>query len=915
MESNPPPLQTPEEALRFQARLLDAVEQAVIASDMHGTVTYWNRYATHLYGWSAEEAVGRNLMELLVPELSAEQGLEIMERLRQGESWTGEFTVKRRDGSTFPVSVSDTPIHDEAGALVGVIGVSKDISERRRREESLARTAARDRFLVELSDALRPLSDPREIQAAATRLLGQQLKVDRTLYAEIEPDDEHFFIADNYVRGSFPKMTGRFPLKDFGKTPDSQRAGKVLLLPDIAAAGEADEHLASYLAAGVRSIIGVPLNKDGRWVASLTVHHGSPRQWTAEDAALVSETAERTWAAVERARAEEALRESQERFRLMADTVPQMVWMTDAEGRVEYLNKWWADYTGAPADEVRAADIAERYLHPDDAPQVLEAFNRAIRSGQGFEVEQRNRSASGEYRWFLNRAQPYRDTRSGEILKWFGIGVDIHDRKQAEAELRKAEENLRLIMESVRDYAIYTLDLEGRVTNWNAGAETVFGFTAAEMMGQATDCVFTPEDRAAGVPQTEMESALKYGRAADERWHMRKDGSRFYASGVMNTLHNGHVQGFVKVARDLTERKQADEALQEAEERQRIVLEAAQLGTWDWDIAANSIRWNGQHYALVGLPPSEEPRSYEDFAACVHPDDLPPVAAKLAAAVEGEEIYSADFRVIRADTGAVRWMSGYGKAMNRDAAGRATRMTGVMYDITSRKEIEQRKDEFLAVASHELKTPITSIKAYAEVLRDMFDERGGEEESTALLQKLDDQIDRLTRLIHDLLEATRLNEGRLELNIAQMDLNALLRSCAEESQRTTSHRLELKLAGLPPVQADREKMVQVVSNLLSNAIKYSPPGKRIIISSRQFEDGYVRVCVQDFGVGLSENAAPRVFERFFRAPDPRVRTFPGMGLGLYISAELVRLHGGRLWVEKSERGKGSTFCFTLPVEH
>ncbi len=181
-----------------------------------------------------------------------------------------------------------------------------DITQRKKVE-------AQQAFLLKLSDALRPLADAKQIQEAALQFLGRHLQVDRVLYAEVEADEAHFIITTNYVHDNFPQMIGRFRLSDFGKTPDSQRRGQTLVLPDIHQVDESNEHLRSYLAAGVVSIIGVPLRKGGRWVASLTVHHGRPRQWTAQEVALVEETAERTWAALERARAEQALRREDQR--------------------------------------------------------------------------------------------------------------------------------------------------------------------------------------------------------------------------------------------------------------------------------------------------------------------------------------------------------------------------------------------------------------------------------------------------------------------------------------------------------------------------------------------------------------------------------------------------------------------------
>ena len=144
----------------------------------------------------------------------------------------------------------------------------------------------------------------------------------------------------------------------------------------------------------------------------------------------------------ERKLTEEALRESEERFRFMVNTVPQSIWITDAEGRTEFLNKHWCDYCGEPYSETTAADIALKYLHPEDGPKVMQAFGEAMQTGEPFEVEQRNRSKEGEYRWFLNRATPYKDPNTGRVLKWFGVGIDIHDRKLAEQALQRSEEEL-----------------------------------------------------------------------------------------------------------------------------------------------------------------------------------------------------------------------------------------------------------------------------------------------------------------------------------------------------------------------------------------------------------------------------------------------------------------------------------------
>ena len=173
----------------------------------------------------------------------------------------------------------------------------------------------------------------------------------------------------------------------------------------------------------------------------------------------------------------EQLRESEERFRLLADVVPQIVWITDAEGRAEFFNKRWSDYTGRPYEPTTAAEVAANFVHPDDTALTMERFEQARRTGDTFLVEHRIRSKEGDYRWFLVRGEPYRDPGTGEITRWFGASVDIHDRKLAEDALRAREERFRTIVENIRDYPIFMLDAESVVTDWNEDARQVKGYT------------------------------------------------------------------------------------------------------------------------------------------------------------------------------------------------------------------------------------------------------------------------------------------------------------------------------------------------------------------------------------------------------------------------------------------------------
>jgi PAS domain S-box-containing protein len=608
--------------------------------------------------------------------------------------------------------------------------------------------------------------------------------------------------------------------------------------------------------------------------------------------------------------AEDALRTSETRARTLADAIPHILWANDVKGSAVYFNKRWFEYSGL-SPEASVGKGWQVIVHPDDAACAIGRWKTALNTGQAFDIEYRLRRYDNQYRWFIGRNVPVHDEQ-GRITGWFGSATDIQDMREATEALRESEERLRVTMENATDYAIVTIDTDNRITGWSAGAERIFGYTEAEAKGQSGVIIFTPEDQAAGVPEQEIQTAISEGRAPDERWHMRRDGSRFFLSGVMRPIFNPNLSGFVKVARDLTEQRQAEERLLLWEERYRIALQSAEMGAWDWYAGEDHLVWNDQQYYLLGLQPEYTHRNIDFFLRFVHDDDVPGVVKALEAAVAEGRAFDEEFRIMQANTNELRWMYSFGRPIEFDKNGSASRIIGVMYDITQRKRIEQQKDEFIGIASHELKTPLTSIKAYAEVLETIFREQGNKQ-SAGLMQRMDRQIDRLTELIHTLLDVTRISQGRLQLKKEEFDIKALAAETIEEMQRITKHYLMLEAEAVPPIYADRDRIRQVITNLLSNAIKYSPEAERVAMTIHPEDEHSIRVSVQDFGIGMTTDVADKVFERFYRAGDALSHTYPGLGLGLYISAQIVRQHGGKIWVSSQPRS-GSIFCFTLPLK-
>jgi two-component system, chemotaxis family, CheB/CheR fusion protein len=233
-------------------------------------------------------------------------------------------------------------------------------------------------------------------------------------------------------------------------------------------------------------------------------------------------------------------------------------------------------------------------------------------------------------------------------------------------------------------------------------------------------------------------------------------------------------------------------------------------------------------------------------------------------------------------------------------------------DVTERKDHERQKEEFIGIASHELKTPVTSIKGYGQVLQRWMGKEGNTK-AVEFLQKMDAQLNKLTSLIGDLLDSTKLEGGRLQFHAEQYDFNELVLNIVDEMQQTTTkHLLVTRIAPTKTIYGDRDRIGQVITNFISNALKYSPHSKEIIITTTANKES-VTLSVKDFGNGIAKNKQVKVFDRFFRVSGKNQDTFAGLGLGLYIAAEIVKRHNGRTWVE-SEVNEGTTFSFSVPIK-
>ncbi|MBK7861329.1 MAG: PAS domain-containing protein [Archangiaceae bacterium] len=357
----------------------------------------------------------------------------------------------------------------------------------------------------------------------------------------------------------------------------------------------------------------------------------------------------------------------------------------------------------------------------------------------------------------------------------------------------------------------------------------------------------------------------------------------------------------------------ADATVRRSEERLRLATQAANVAIWEYDFVAGQMTRTDNHDALYGLPPTGV-WTYDAFTSATHPDDRGAAnqAVQTSVVPGGPDHYAMDFRVVWPD-GAVHWLACTGDVVRRDREGRAELVRGTLTDVTRLKAVEAElreairvRDDFLQVASHELNTPLTPLGLKLERLK-RRGPSGSVEEFQRDLEVARSQFHRISALVNELLDVTRMAEGRLELSRTGVELGALVRRVAEAL--AGQHGVVISVEGEPELWCDGDavRVEQILENLLSNALKYGRGHPVQVVLGR--EAGLASVQVIDRGIGIEPDALERIFQKFERAPS--ARNISGLGLGLYIVKQLVEQHRGQVRVQ-SRLGEGSTFTVLLP---
>jgi len=876
-----PAKQAEEELRRSEEKYRELMElspDAIYIVDAKGNLVLCNSAGLDLLRCTAEEAPSFNIAETCLPEERTKVG-ERLHKLGAGSGYKIERTVKRRDGTTFQAEISAFPLRNGLSQTL-----VRDITERKRAQEALQRSE----FYLSQGEKLSHTG------SWAYDVVNRKILYWSAQYFRLEHRDPSQPIpsldevGSGFTPSEWTKLMGYweasireksdFTLETFRTLPDrSIQHLQVAARPLIDAAGEVIEIL------------------------------GISRDIT-----------EQVQAKADLKSAFDEIQRSEDQLRLIVDTIPAQVWSTGPDGRLEFVNQRWREFTGLSIDDVTAGRWRSA-IHPDDLEAVSEVWSSLISSGMpSHECEARLRRFDGEYRWFLFRSVPFYDV-AGKVVRWYGTNTDIEDRKRAEGALRASEHTLRMMLNSIAGL-VTTHSPTGELELANQPFLNYTGETLEELKDYAH--VVHPDD--IGFALARWADSLATGEPLSVEARLRrKDGVYRWFNASSRPLRDpeDRIIRWYSLLTDIEQQKLVEAALRTSERELTLIVETIPGLVWCASPSGELTYVNLRICEFVGV--SLEYLVQHGWAEFIDPHDVESVARAWRHSVETGESFEVQCRLRRAD-GVYRWVHSLSQ-LGFDSQGGKTRWYGLFIDIADRKSIEEslrvvqdrlsraaqtaRIAELSASIAHEVNQPLAAVVLNAHAcLRwlaakppDLISAREAAERIVCNGKDAAEVVRRVRALFK------KSETERVPLNLNDV-IGEVLRLLSGEIDRDRVVVEKGFADDLPCIMGDRVQLQQLILNLLLNGIEAMNPvdsrPKRLLLCSRQQGAATVLVEISDSGVGLKD--PEKIFESFYTTkPD-------GMGMGLAICRSIVESHHGRLWATSRDDG-GATFCFTLPV--
>jgi PAS domain S-box-containing protein len=614
-------------------------------------------------------------------------------------------------------------------------------------------------------------------------------------------------------------------------------------------------------------------------------------------------------------------------YQRMVTALPQILWTCDPHGRLSWVNDRWLEVTGLSWQESLHEKGALAAVHPDDVVPIGQHWARALETLAPFELEYRIRTREGAFRWHVSRAVPMRDEH-GAVASWVGASFDIHDRRAALDALRASELRFQAVFDNSPQATAISKLSDGTFVSVNDAFLRMTGFTRETVVGR------TPVELGF-LTSEEREQAMVHLRTPPVGEHEMKvrtrDGRSLILAMTSIPIDFGGERCLMTTGLDVTERRAAEAELRQSEARARAradelvaLMEAVPAAVWVADDPeCTQVRANRAGYEMLRVSPGQnlsktahDPKATHHFVVYVDGQKVAPDQLPLQRATKGAELRNYE-EEIRFDDGEVKHL--YGNVVPiRDSAGAPRGSIGAFVDVTRLKvaeaamrQADRRKDEFLAILSHELRNPLAPIITAAQLMKLKGNVPAPDEVEVILRQAR-----HLVGLVDDLLDVSRVARGKVTLTKRTQEVADIVVKAVEATAALLEERQQRLSVSVPAqgllVSADEIRLTQVFSNLLTNAARYTPPHGQVSVSAYREGDEIV-LRVRDTGVGLDPALLPHVFEMFVQGEQGPDRPGGGMGLGLSLVRTLTMLHGGTVSAASEGPGLGSEFTVRLPA--